>query len=392
MAVAIRRPLGVALMFATNGISVSSILPWYPTVQKQWELTEWVFGLMVTAVALGSLAAAALPAWAERTFGARPTMVGGTAATAGLLVAVGLAPGPWFLAAVLFLFGAIDALIDVSQNVAAVRVENEMGRSIMSSFHACWSLGAVAGGIGGTAAAVAGVNMAVHLSIVTVIQMILVVVSARLIGDIDSVPAPDPAAGPAEEKTSRITGRVILVALPAAIVATSGTIVEDVGNNWAPLSASTLTSVSVAAAGTAYIVLFAAQMVGRFLGDPLINRFGRVAVAKAGGVSIALGGLAVVFATHPAPLYVGYALAGWGCATLVPSAYAASAMLPGIAQSTGMTVVSWMMRTGFTATSPVIGMIATATSLRTALVLLPIMGVAVVLAAPGLRGRVVEQQ
>ncbi|WP_245533770.1 MFS transporter [Corynebacterium lubricantis] len=387
MQVSPRRPIGVATMFATNGISISSVLPWYPTFKDNWELSDLVFGLLVTAVALGSLASTTLPAWAERTFGARRVMIVGTVITAFYLVGIGLAPGAWALAVLLLFFGLTDAIIDVSQNVAAVRVQTEMGRSIMSSLHACWSLGAVLGGIGGTAAAVAGVPILVHLSAIAVLQVGLVALAAWLMGDVSGQSnTRAPADSQPAEPSSKITRRVVLLALPAAIVATAGTMVEDIGNNWAALSASTLSSISISAAGSAYIVLFAAQTVGRFAGDLLINRFGRVAVARAGGVCIALGGLAVVLATNPVPLYVGYALAGWGCATLVPSAYAASAMLPGVAQSTGMTVVSWLMRVGFMATSPLIGALAEATSLRVALVILPLAGLAVVLSAPGLRG------
>ncbi|MHA2788640.1 MFS transporter [Corynebacterium sp. S7] len=379
-------------MFATNGISISSVLPWYPTFKTNWELSDLVFGLLVTAVAIGSLASTVLPAWAERTFGARPVMIVGTVITAVYLVGIGLAPGAWALAVLLLLFGLTDAIIDVSQNVAAVRVQTEMGRSIMSSLHACWSLGAVLGGIGGTAAAVAGVPIWAHLSAIAVLQVILVALAAWLMGDVSGTDQQDSATAEPAQSSAKITSRVVWLALPAAIVATAGTMVEDIGNNWAALSATTLSSISVAAAGSAYIVLFAAQTIGRFAGDLLINRFGRVAVARAGGFSIALGGLAVVLATNPIPLYIGYALAGWGCATLVPSAYAASAMLPGVAQSTGMTVVSWLMRVGFMATSPLIGALSQATSLRVALVILPLAGVAVVLSAPGLRGHVVKQQ
>lgn len=388
---ALKRPLGSALMFATNGISIGSLLPWYPTIKQEWELSDAVFGLMVTAVAIGSLLATVLPAIAERTFGARPVMVVGTIATAIVLAALGWMPGPVALAAALLLFGILGAIIDVSQNIAAVRIQDDLGKSFMSSLHACWSLGAVLGGLGATTAAVAGWTMREHLALIAVIQVLLVLVAAWMMGSVNQETGADQdqQEGTAQESSTsaKITGRAILIALPAAIVALGGSVVEDIGNNWAPLSANVLAGVSLQAAGIAYTVLFAAQTFGRFVGDVLINRFGRVQVARWGGVSILVGGIFVVLASDPWLLYLGYALAGWGAATLIPSAYAVSVELPGVAQSTGMTIVSWLLRAGALLASPILGVISEASTLRVALLVLPLIGLAVVLSSQGLGSR-----
>lgn len=170
-----------------------------------------------------------------------------------------------------------------------------------------------------------------------------------------------------------------------AIVATSGTVVEDVANNWAGLASVELAGVAVGTAGVAFTVVLAAQTLGRFTGDWFIQRFGRVATARAGGVLIALGGVVVVSSSTPLPLYTGLALLGLGCATLVPSAFAAAARLPGLSEGAGVTVVSWLMRLGFLATSPVIGLISSATGLRWALGLLIAVGLLVVISAAALR-------
>lgn len=69
----------------------------------------------------------------------------------------------------------------------------------------------------------------------------------------------------------------------------------------------------------------------------------------------------------------------------MPSAFAAAARLPGMSEGAGVTVVSWLMRLGFLATSPVIGLISSMTGLRWALGLLIVVGLLVVLSAPALR-------
>src|SRR6476646_589848 len=75
---------------------------------------------------------------------------------------------------------------------------------------------------------------------------------------------------------------------------------------------------------------------------------------------------------------LGFGAAGFGIATLVPSAMRAADELPGFRAGTGLTLMSWMMRLGFLLAPPVVGLIADATSLRVALLLVPLAGVRVV--------------
>ena len=69
----------------------------------------------------------------------------------------------------------------------------------------------------------------------------------------------------------------------------------------------------------------------------------------------------------------------------MPSAFAAAARLPGVSEGAGVTAVSWLMRIGFLATSPVLGALSDATDLRRALLLLVVAGGVVIVLAPALR-------
>lgn len=378
----LRPALGVGLLFATNGAALASFLPWYPTLKAQWGLGDFAFGLMVAAVALGSLVSTVLPSLAVNRFGPRPVVFWGTVVLALLIAAVGWAPSAVMLAGLLAAVGLLDAVIDVSQNVAGVRVEAASGRSILSSMHACWSLGAVAGGLGGTLAASSGLDLRVHLALVAAAIIATVAVGVWLTGP---VPRGGPSASRAGVDKRVGVGRLMWLTLPVALVATSGTMIEDIANNWAGLASVELVGVELGQAGVAFTVVLAAQTIGRFTGDRLIDAFGRVAVARTGGALIALGGGLVMAATSPGLLYLGFALAGFGCATLVPSAFAAAARLPGVSEGAGVTAVSWLMRVGFLATSPVLGGLSAATDLRWALGLIVVAGVVVTVLASALR-------
>ncbi len=378
----LRLTAGVGILFASNGAVFASLLPWYPTFIQRLGLTPAAFGLIVACFAVGALASSAIPAPLIRRFGPVPVALTGT-----VLVAVALALAPWapaglFLAAALFAIGFLDAIVDVAQNVAGIRVENAGGRPVLSSMHALWSLGGLAGGAAATAAASAGVLPHVHLVFAALGAIVLVTTGSLLLRDLPS----EQTTQPAEQGSRRRRWRIVVVAaLPLLVVSVTGTIVEDVANNWAALSAVEIARTSPEVAGIAFSVLIGSQCIGRFTGDPLIARIGRPAVARFGGAAIAVGAILVI--TSEGSLWrflLGFALAGFGCATLVPSAFAAAATLPGVSEGAGVTLISWLMRAGFLFTSPAIGVIATATDLRVGLALLIPAGLAAMLLAGSL--------
>ncbi|ALD14417.1 hypothetical protein AES38_15195 (plasmid) [Clavibacter capsici] len=78
---------------------------------------------------------------------------------------------------------------------------------------------------------------------------------------------------------------------------------------------------------------------------------------------------------------VGFGVAGFGVATLIPSAMQAADDLPGFAPGAGLTIIGWLLRVGFLLSPPVVGAIADASSLRYGLILVPAAGLLVLLFA-----------
>jgi MFS family permease len=387
---------GVGLAFASNGAIFASLLPWYPLLAERLDLGPAAFGLVVACFAVGSIASSAAPAPLLARFGPVPVAVVGTALVGVAVVSAAWSGAGWMLAVALLAAGFLDAVVDVAQNVAGIRVQDAAGRSILSSMHALWSLGAVAGGAVSTLAAAAGADVRLHLALSGVACLALVAAGGRLIGPAARAPgtpsaADADAAATVPASDARRPGRlrrVLAVSLPLVALAICGTMVEDVANNWAALSAVRIGGLPADVAGLAFIVVIGSQCVGRFSGDALIQRSGRAAVARLGGALIAVGGILVV-TTHGqvATLLLGLALAGYGSATLVPSAMSAAAEIPGVSAGAGVTLVSWLMRLGFLVTSPLIGGLTEAVDLRLGLGLVVVVGAAAALLAGALGGR-----
>jgi MFS family permease len=377
-----RQVAGAGLLFAGNGATFAALLPWYPLLTRELRLGPAEFGLIVACFAVGAILSSTLPAPLIRRFGPLPVCVALTSVLAAAVAAAAWAPTGALLALCLFAAGFADAVVDVAQNVVSLRAQTRAGRPVLSSMHALWSLGGVAGGAVATAAAASGVDMWVHLVPAGVVGVVAVGVGAWLVGPMD---APSGEAPPHADRRLRRWAPVLRAVLPLVVIAVAGTMLEDVANNWAALSAVELGGVEAGAAGIAFTVVIGSQSIGRFTGDALIHRFGRAAVARTGGALVAAGGLGIV-SGQSGLFFAGLAAVGLGCATLVPSALTAASRVPGLAEGTGVMIVSWLMRLRFLGTSPLVGAIADGAGLRAAMLVLMLAGVAVLLLGQHLGG------
>ncbi|MFC8592873.1 MFS transporter [Streptomyces atroolivaceus] len=386
-----RARAAVAVLFFTNGALFANLLPRYPQIKADLDMSNAVYGLAVAAFPAGAIVAGLAAGAAIRRLGSARAAVTGTLLTGAGILAAGLADSVALFAGALFLAGAMDSVTDVAQNAHGLRVQRRYGRSIINSFHAIWSIGAVAGGSMAAAAIALGLSRGQHLTFSAVVFAIAACVALRfcLTGpENDRAPESDGdglvkrSAGPA------VPGRRTVYVLAALVlIATAGTLVEDAGSSWATLYLSGSLQASITLAAFGYIALVGAQFVGRIIGDRLVYRFGQRTVARAGGLIAAAGmGLALAVPTVPGTI-LGFAAAGFGVATLVPAAMHEADELPGLKPGSGLAIVSWLMRLGFLASPPIVGLVTDATSLRAGLLVVPLAGLLAFLLAGVLQPR-----
>ncbi len=382
-----RARAAVAALFLANGAVFANILPRYPEIKAALHLTNSVYGLAVAAFPVGAITAGLAAAPLIRRFGSAKVAVAGMVFTSLCLLAAGLAPTALLFAFGLFVAGAFDSLTDVGQNAHGLRVQRRYGRSILNSFHAVWSIGAVLGGAMAAGAIALHLPIGTHLALSAALCSAASIVALRFClpgrDDADAVPGTRETRGAVD---SRVRPHLILTMAALVVIAMAGTIVEDAGSSWAALYLGSLGApAAVAAAG--FIALMGAQFVGRLIGDRLVDRFGQRGVARSGGLIAAVGmGTALALPNVPCTL-LGFAAAGFGVATLVPAALHAADELPGLRRGTGLTIVSWLMRLGFMLSPPLVGALADATSLRAGLLITPVVCMLVALLAGVLAGR-----
>ena len=380
-----RARVAVAMLFLTNGAIPANLVPLFPSIKAGLGLSNAEFGFAIAAGPIGALSSGLLAGMLIRRFRSSRVAVTGMILASGCALFAGIAPTGLLLAASLFLLGAMDSVADVAQNSHGLRVQRRYGRSILNSFHAIWSIGAVLGALMGGAAAGLGIPPVVHLSISAVIFACVNVIGYRFLlpgPEPVQVEAPTPTRSDPASTPSRVRSTIrwgtygALLAL--GLIAVSGSIVEDAGSSWAALYLSGSLGAGATVAALGFVALAGMQFVGRIIGDRLVDRFGQRAVARTGGAITAVGmGLALAFPSVPGTI-IGLGAAGFGIATLIPAAMHTADELPGFRAGTGLSLLSWMMRLGFLLSPPVVGLIADASSLRVGLLLVPISGLLVV--------------
>lgn len=192
-----RARVAVAALFATNGALFATVVPRYPDIRDGLGLSNAALGSAIGAFSLSALLVGLLAAPAVARWGSARVATVGMALLAAAIAAVAAAPSWAALAAVLFLAGGLDAVVDVAQNAHGLRVQREHGRSIVHSFHGAWSVGAVTGGAAGSAAAGLDVPLGLHLGASAALLGTVALASARfLLPGPDRPPRPGAAADP----------------------------------------------------------------------------------------------------------------------------------------------------------------------------------------------------
>ncbi len=370
-----RARVAVAALFLTNGALFANLLPRYPEIKADLGLSNAAYGVAIAAFSAGALVTGPGAAWLIRRFRSARVAVGGSVGIAVFAWLAGVAPSVLPFAGALFVAGGADAVTDVAQNAHGLRVQRRYARSIINSFHAVWSAGAILGGAMGAAAIALHVPRGTHLAVSAVVFSAVCVIAYRYL-----LPGPDePSAAPAALPTAGIGARAATYTALAALVtiAIAAATVEDAGSSWATLYMRELGAPG-AIAVSGYIAAVGSQLIGRLAGDRLVDRFGQRAVARIGGVIATLGmGAALAFPSQPAVIG-GFAAAGFGVATLIPAAMQRADELPGLRPGTGLTAVTWLMRLGFVFAPMIVGEIADAFSLRAGLMTVPVAGIVVI--------------
>jgi predicted MFS family arabinose efflux permease len=365
-----RARAAVTTVFFLNG---AVFVSWYarlPAIQDTLEIGPGELGLALLAAPLGLLLAQPVAGAVAARRGSRPLVAAAPLFMASVLLPALAVDAPTLALAVLAV-GAGNGVLDIAMNAQGLAVERAAGRTIFNSLHAAFSFGALVGAGCAAAAVAAGLEPLPHLAVVAAVGAVAALVASRFL-----LPA-EADAQPGAPLFARPSRR--LAALGA--VAFAALLSEGAVFDWSGIYMDDEAGSSEALAPTALAAFSGAMALGRLAADPLVDRYRPEVVAGAGTLLAAAGlGLALALA-EPASAVAGFAVMGAGLSAVFPLALRAA----GGAGSTGLAAVSTVGYAGFLAGPPVIGLLAEASSLRAALVLVCTLLVAVRLLTPQVR-------
>ncbi|MGW0033784.1 MFS transporter [Streptomyces sp. NPDC003314] len=370
-----RARFAVAAVFCVHGAVTGSFATRIPWIQEHAGVSAGQLGLALAFPALGASLAMPLAGAISHRFGARTALRGLLVLWTLSLILPSLAPNVWGLCGALFVYGATAGMSDVAMNALGVETETRLGRSIMSSLHGMWSVGALIGSAAGTVAAHLGADARIHHLIAALVLTALGLVFCQGVLDVRSTP---------EEEAPPRFSLPPKSALVIGAIGFCGVFAEGASLDWSAvyLRDELGASAGLAAASTTAFALTMA--VARLVGDRVVDRFGAVRTVRVGGVVATLGGLMVVLAPHAAVALAGFGLIGLGIAVVVPLAFAAAGR-SGPNPSQAIAGVATITYTSGLIAPSAIGGIADATSLVFSFTLVTLLAFGLVLGAGVLR-------
>ena len=378
-----RARIAIGAVFLTNGAIFANLLPRLPEVKTDLGLSNAMLGGAVASFSAGALIAGPAAAALIRRFQSARVNLATTLILAVFILAAAAAPSAVTLAAALFVAGAADAITDVAQNVNALRLQRQYGRSIINSLHAVWAVGAMLGGLMAAGAIAVHLPRTLHLGLSAVLFGVVAAAAYPFL-----LHGPDHDDHPTRDGSGISAGTAVYLALLALIgIAIAGATVEDAGSSWSTLYLRDSLGASGSVAAFGYIALVGSMCIGRLVGDRLVDRFGERAVVRTGGVITAAGmAAALAFPSVPGTI-AGFAAAGLGGAPAVPAAMRAADELPGLRAGTGLTILTWLMRVGFLGAPLLVGVVADAAGLRVGLLIVVVAGLSLLALGRVLAGK-----
>ena len=303
--------LATRLAFFAAGFSMGCCAPFFPFVKENVSADKSQFGVLLLCLGIGAIIAMPITGILSAKRGSKPMVLLGGLSMVVLLPILVVVNSPIILALILFLFGAALGTLDVAMNVHGVEVEQIEKLSLMSNFHAQFSIGGLVGAALMTIFLSFGMPLLLSSIIASSITFFAMILTIKRLLIVNSVK---------QSKFMFPKGVVLLLAIFAAIIF----LVEGAVVDWGALLIIDLELTPIKSAGVGYILFSIAMVIARLLGDKIIDIIGEFKVLILGVITTIFGILTILLSTLPLFALCGFMLIGLGVANLVPIFFSAA--------------------------------------------------------------------
>lgn len=361
----------VSAFYFAMGLCFATWASRIPDIKMALDLSAADLGTILFALPLGQLAMMPFSGKLVTRFGSHRLAAFSLVLYAFSLSNIGLATTSWQLALGLFLFGLFGNMNNIAINTQGVYTEKLFKKAIMASFHGVWSFAGFTGALIGLGMLSLGLSTYYHFLGVGFIVILVILLNYKFL--IKAKEAPKTV----EKKKLFTKPDISLIwfgvigfgcmASEGIMFDWSGIYFKDVVKAPGPL---------VILGYTSFLVMMAS---GRFLGDGLIERFGRKKVIQTSGLFISTGLFTAVFFPYLIVATIGFMLVGLGVSTIVPTLYSMAGKNTTVSPGEALTIVSSVSFLGFLMGPPVIGYIAELLGLRFSFAFIGLFGILIAL-------------
>ena len=359
-----RARIAITTAFIINGTVIGALYARIPDIKEQLDISNSALGIALLCLPLGLLIGLGFSGKQSAKRGSAPVTYYSTYALAIALLVVGPVINYYTFCLTFVLFGVCLATQDVAMNSHAIVLEHEADRRYMSTFHATFSMGALAGGLLGGFFAQQKTTIMWQCAFIAMLIFLanFFVRNMFLSADLDKH---------AVEGKKKIKRPKIFIIV--GLLGTCAAIGEGSAGDWGAILARDTFNATPFISTLPYICFSAAMVIGRLFGDRLATKYGPMNLIIGGGTiaGVGLGGGLLVGGIGG--VVFGWFAAGIGLSIVVPMLFTqageiAKTRFEGqFAPSEGVAIVSGIAYFGFLVGPPILGFLGDAIGLRWAL-------------------------
>jgi MFS family permease len=356
--------IAITTAFIINGTVIGALYARIPDIKDQLDISNSALGIALLCLPLGLLFGLGFSGKQSAKRGSAPVTYYSTYALAIALLIVGPVINYYTFCLTFVLFGACLATQDVAMNSHAIVLEHEADKRYMSTFHATFSMGALAGGLLGGFFAQQKTTIMWQSAFIAMLIFLanFFVRNMFLSADLDKH---------AVEGKKKIKRPKIFIIV--GLLGTCAAIGEGSAGDWGAILARDTFDATPFISTLPYICFSAAMVIGRLFGDRLATKYGPMNLIIGGGTiaGVGLGGGLLVGGIGG--VVFGWFAAGIGLSIVVPMLFTqageiAKTRFEGqFAPSEGVAIVSGIAYFGFLVGPPILGFLGDAIGLRWAL-------------------------
>ena len=356
--------LANTVFFFVSGFGYSSWASRIPDIKSQLHLSEAQFGAVLFAFPIGLMFTMPFTGKLLNKYSSRFCMILGAVSFNIMLALPGFASFVWQLIIILLMFGASRNIFNLSINAQALEVQKLYPKSIVTRFHAVWSLAGFAGAGLGYVMVTQHIAPSFHLLGISVAMMAVTACFYPM--SILTEPIPQE-----KKKFLSLPDKNMI---KFALICFVSMACENTMYDWSGIYFQNILHASPKMTTAAFVFFMTAVTLGRFLGDTAVMKFGVKKILFCSGVLITSGFFICFILPFIYSTIFGYILIGIGVSCVVPLVFSIAGRSTKLSSGSALTSISTIGYLGFLLVPPMVGFISEFLSMKWAFLVMSLLG------------------